>query len=360
MPRKKSTEESQASQLVPLPANYQEVFAELKARVQASRTRAVLMANEEMIRLYLFIGSRLATSGASWGDKTVERLATDLRREFPDMHGFSRTNLYYMRKVWLVWSPAPEIVQQLVGRIPWGHHIALVTKVQDDAIRTFYLQKAAEEGWGRAILTLKIDSRYHERAGQAITNFRATLPPPDSDLAEQSFHDPYVFDFLGTADRRREREVEQALIDHIQRFLLELGTGFAFVGRQVHLEVAGQDFYIDLLFYHLRLRAFVVIELKAVPFEPSFTGMLNFYLSAVDDRMRHPSDGPTIGLLLVKDPEKNQVLVEYALRGIERPMGVASWETDLVRQLPDGLRSSLPTVEELEQELAGDRGSLEQ
>lgn len=338
---------------IALPDNYDVVLADLKERVRTSRTRALLAANQELIRLYLDIGQSLATSGESWGDRVVERLADDLRGEFPDMRGFSRTNLYYMRQVWLAWSTAPEIVQQLVGQLPWGHHIALVSKVADRDARAFYVRKAIEEGWSRAILTLHIERRVHLRAGQALTNFQATLPPKDSDLAEQAFKDPYLFDFLGTSNDRREREVENALIDHIQAFLLELGAGFAFVGRQVHVEVGGADFYIDLLFYHLQLRAFVVIELKAVPFDPGFAGQLNVYLSAVDDQMRHPSDNATIGLLLVKDPDKNRVLVEYALRGLHRPIGVASWETELVRQLPDDFKGSLPTVEELEAELAG-------
>lgn len=335
-----------------LPDNYRDVLHELKTQVRAVRTRALFSVNQELIGLYLDIGRQLSTSAAAWGQGTVARLARDLREEFPDMHGFSRTNLYYMRQVFLAWSSAPPFVQQLVGQIPWGHHVTLVSKVESHEARVFYLQRIVAEGWSRAILTLQIERQLHLRAGQAVTNFPATLP--DSDLATQTFKDPYIFDFLGTADLRRERELENALIEHVQAFLLELGAGFAFVGRQVHIEVAGQDFYLDLLFYHLRLRCFVVIELKAVPFDPGFTGQLNFYLSAVDDQMKHPSDNPTIGLLLVKDPDKNRVLAEYALRGVVRPIGVASWETELVRQLPEDLQSSLPTVEELEEELEGE------
>jgi len=335
-----------------LPENYEETLTQLKARVRSTRVRALLSANAELIRLYFDIGRSLATSGERWGDKVVARLARDLRREFPEMRGFSRTNLYYMRQVWLAWSGAPEIVQQLVGQIPWGHHVVLVSKLQEPEVRAFYLRQTIEEGWSRAILTLQIERQLHARLGQVVSNFQATLPPPDSDLAEKVFKDPYVFDFLGTADARREREVEDALLSHVQAFLLEMGSGFAFVGRQVHLEVRGRDFYVDLLFYHLKLRRFVVIELKAVPFEPGFTGQLNFYLSAVDDLMKHSTDAPSIGLLLVKDPEKDAVLVEYALRGLNRPIGVSSWETELVRSLPEDFRGSLPTVEELEQELA--------
>jgi predicted nuclease of restriction endonuclease-like (RecB) superfamily len=209
-----------------------------------------------------------------------------------------------------------------------------------------------EHGWSHNILVLQIQGRLHERQGKAITNFRDTLPPPASDLAAQVFKDPYLFDFLGTADPRREHEIEQALVDHMQRFLLELGTGFAFVGRQVPLEVGDQDFQMDLLFYHLRLRRYIVVELKAVPFDPAFVGQLNLYLSAADDLLRHPDDQPTIGLLLCR--AKNKVVVEYALRHLRRPIGVAGWETKLVEKLPRALKGSLPTVEEIEAELSGE------
>ena len=216
-------------------------------------------------------------------------------------------------------------------------------------MRLWYAEQALEHGWSQPVLCLQIESGLHERQGKAITNFPATLPPAESDLAAQVFKDPYLFDFLGTADPRREREVEQALVDHIQQFLLELGAGFAFVGRQVHLEFASADFYLDLLFYHLKLRRFVVVELKAVPFEPRFVGTLNMYLSAVDDLLRHPDDQPSIGLLLCR--AKDELVVEYALRGFMKPIGVAEWETQIVRELPDELRGSLPTVEEIEAEL---------
>lgn len=209
-----------------------------------------------------------------------------------------------------------------------------------------------ENGWSRNILAIQIESLAHKRHGRAINNFASVLPPTESDMASQVFKDPYLFDFLGTADPRREREVEQALVDHMQRFLLELGSGFAFVGRQVPLEVGEDDFIIDLLFYHLKLRCYVVIELKAVPFDPAFIGKLNLYLSAADDLLRHEQDRPTIGLLLCRS--KNKLVVEYALRGLGKPIGVAEWETRIVEQLPKELRGSLPTVEEIEAELTRD------
>jgi predicted nuclease of restriction endonuclease-like (RecB) superfamily len=266
------------------------------------------------------------------------------------MRGLSPRNLKYMRAFASAW-PKRQIVQAVLAQITWYHNIALIEKLDDTQTRLWYARKTVANGWSHNILIMQIENATHEREGKAITNFPATLPPPDSDMAVQVFKDPYLFDFLGTADPRREKEVEQALMDHIQRFLLELGVGFAFVGRQVHLEIGSQDFYLDLLFYHLKLRCFVVVELKAVAFDPSFVGKLNLYLSAVDDMMRHPDDRPTIGLLLCRS--KNRLIVEYALRDFKKPIGVAQWQTKIVRSLPKELRGSLPTIEELEEELGG-------
>lgn len=335
-----------------LPAGYDKLLRELKARVRSTQAKAAARVNQELIGLYLHIGKRLAAKDGKkgWGERVVERLADDLRATFPTMSGFSRTNLFYMRQVWLAWSEADEKVQQLVGQIPWSHHLVLVTKVRDPAAREFYLARAVEHGWSRTMLTVQIESRLHRRQGRAITNFHRTLPAPQSDLAEQTLKDPYIFDFLQIDPDLRERELEQRLLEHVQRFLLELGVGFAFVGRQVHLTVGGEDYYLDLLFYHLKLRCFVVIELKAVAFRPEFAGKMNFYLSAADDLLRHPDDRPTIGLLLCKS--KDRVVVEYALRDTAKPIGVAGWETRIVESLPDELRGSLPTVEEIEAELA--------
>jgi len=246
--------------------------------------------------------------------------------------------------------PRPEIVQGALAQITWYHNLALLEKLDDANERLWYARQTVEHGWSRNVLALQIESGLHTRQGMAVTNFAQSLPPSDSDMASHVFKDPYLFDFLGTADPRREREVEQALVDHIQQFLLELGSGFAFVGRQVQLEVGDQNFALDLLFYHLKLRCYVVIELKAVPFAPGFVGQLNMYLSAVDDLLRHPDDKPTIGLLLCR--EKNRLVVEYALRGLNKPIGVADWETRIVEQLPDDLKGSLPTVEEIEAEFA--------
>ena len=339
-----------------LPHDYTDALAAIKRRIQDERLRVVLAANSVMVTLYWDIGRMILDrqDSAGWGAKVIDRLAADLRAAFPDMKGFSPRNLKYMRAFAAAW-PARTIVQEPLAQIPWYHHIALLEKLNDSKQRLWYAQQAIKHGWSHNILVLQIQARARERQGKALTNFGNTLPAADSDLAAQIFKDPYLFDFLGTADLRREREVEQALVDHIQRFLLELGTGFAFVGRQVRLEVGDQDFCIDLLFYQLKLRCYVVVELKAVPFDPAFVGQLNLYLSAADDLLRHADDQPSIGLLLCR--AKNRVVVEYALRHLKRPIGVAGWETKLVEKLPKALKGSLPTVEEIEAELSGDSSS---
>ena len=283
-----------------------------------------------------------------WGTKVIDRISADLRIAFPDMRGLSSRNLKYMRSFASAW-PDREIVQQVAAQIPWFHNCILLEKIKVSQIRVWYARKARMEGWSRNILVKQIESRLHERVGNAITNFPSTIPPDDSDMATHVFKDPYLFDFLGNIDLRKEREVETALMDHMQRFLLELGSGFAFIGRQVRLEIGNRDFYADLLFYHLQLRCFVVIELKAVPFEPAFLGKMNLYLSAIDQHFRHEHDKPSIGLLLCNG--KDRLVVEYALRGFHTPIGVAEWETRFVGSLPAELKSSLPSVEEIEAEL---------
>jgi len=339
-----------AAPLSQLPSDYVTFFHQIKLRVQEERLKTVLAANSAMVLLYWDIGQSILErqKNEGWGAQVIDRLSVDLQRAFPEMRGFSPRNLKYMRAFAAAW-PDRAIVQQVVAQIPWSHNCILLNKIHDKSLREWYIRKTIENGWSRNILTLQIDSRLHKRQGKAITNFPATLPSPESDLAAQAFKDPYLFDFLGTADPRREAEVEQALIDHIQDFLLELGVGFAFVGRQVHLEVGDQDFRIDLLFYHLKLRSFVVIELKAGRFEPEFIGQLNLYLSAVDDLLRHSDDKPTIGLLLCKS--KNEIVVEYALRNLKKPIGIAEWETQLVKTLPKEFKGSLPAIEDLEKEL---------
>ncbi|MBA1343378.1 MAG: hypothetical protein C5S52_07260 [ANME-2 cluster archaeon] len=259
-------------------------------------------------------------------------------------------------------SPTRELAQlaremdgvnlpQPLTDIPWFHNVIIIEKVKDPVQRIWYAHKTIEHGWSRAVLTVQIESGLYERHGKAVTNFDRTLPPPQSDLARQAVKDPYVFDFLTLADDARERELEGDLLNHIQEFLLELGVGFAFVGRQVHIGIGDQDFYIDLLFYHLRLRCFVVIELKMKEFKPEYAGKMNFYLSAVDDRMRHIDDQPSIGMILCKT--HNRIVVEYALRDVIKPVGVAEWTTRLTTALPGDLKGSLPTIPEIEAELQG-------
>lgn len=338
-----------------LPADYAATLAEIKQRLQQARLRTLLAANAQMVMAYWETGrvilSRQEAEG--WGARVIDRLSGDLREAFPEMKGLSPRNLKYMRAFAAAW-PDPEIVQGTLAQIGWYQNITLLDKVEGAEVRLWYARQALQHGWSQPILCIQIDNRLHERQGKAQNNFPQTLPPADSDMAAQIFKDPYLFDFLGTADPRREREVEQALVDHIQRFLQELGAGFAFVGRQVHLEVGDQDFYLDLLFYHLKLRRYVVVELKAVPFQPGFAGQMNLYLSAVDDLLRHPQDQPTIGLLLCK--ERNKLVVEYALRGLESPIGVAEWKTRLTETLPKELEGVLPTVEEIEAELKREDG----
>lgn len=339
-----------------LPQTYAAVLGEIKQRIRTERLKTVMAANAVMVMLYWDIGrlilDRQQTEG--WGAKVIDRLSVDLRDAFPEMTGLSPRNLKYMRSFAAAW-PDAAIVQETLAQIPWYHQIALLEQCEHPQERLWYARQSAANGWSHNILRLQIESRAHERQGRAVHNFALTLPPVDSDMAGQAFKDPYLFDFLGTADPRREREIEQALVDHIQRFLLELGAGFAFVGRQVHLEVGEQDFYVDLLFYHLHLRRFVVVELKAVPFDPGFVGKMNLYLSAVDDLLKHPDDKPAIGLLLCRS--KRKLVVEYALRGFASPIGVAEWETQITKHLPKDLKGSLPTVAEIEAELTREGGT---
>jgi len=334
-----------------MPSGYASLLRDIKQRIQQGRVQTVLAANSAMVMLYWDVGrvilERQGQEG--WGAKVIDRLAADLRKAFPDMRGLSPRNLKYMRAFAAAWTDR-SIVQEVLAQITWFHNIALLEKLSRAEERVWYARMSRTHGWSHNILILQIQGRAHERFGKVTSNFETALPPSDSDMATQVFKDPYLFDFLGTADPRREREVEQALVDHIQRFLLELGAGFAFVGRQVLLEVGNQDFYVDLLFYHLKLRCYIVIELKAVSFDPAFVGQLNLYLSAADDLLRHPDDKPTIGLLLCRS--KDKIVVEYALRHLKRPIGVAEWETKIVETLPDNLKGSLPTVEEIEAELA--------
>ncbi|MEF8716212.1 MAG: PDDEXK nuclease domain-containing protein [Candidatus Accumulibacter necessarius] len=334
--------------LIEPPSGYADWLAELKTRIHTAQQRAALAVNRELVLLYWQIGHDILERQAKqgWGAKVIERLAHDLRTAFPGMKGFSRANLMYMRAFAGAW-PDAEIVQQAVGQLPWGHNLVLLTRLKDPAMRLAYAQRAIQHGWSRNVLNIHIETRLLEREGQAVTNFEAQLSAPQSDLARNTLKDPYLFDFLGVGKEADEREIESAIVQHITRFLLELGAGFAYVGRQVHIEVGGDDFFIDLLFYHLKLRCYVVVELKAGDFKPEHTGQLNFYLSAVDSLMKSEQDNPTIGLLLCKS--QNRVVAEYALRDSNKPIGVAEYQ--LVAALPAELQTSLPSIDRIEREL---------
>lgn len=346
---------------------YGKLLREIKRRIRTAQVRAALANNMGMLRLYWEVGALLVQKQkqAGWGTGALYRLAADLRNDLPDVKGFSERNLKLMTQFFREYPDFPTIGQPLVAPLesgpwteekgqplvallPWAHNIILIQKVKDRSIRSWYAGQALEHGWSRNVLALMIKNHVHERQGKSITNFSKTLLPPQSDLATQLLKDPYIFDFLTIEKPFRERELETGLLTHLQDFLVELGAGFAFVGRQVHIDVDDEDFYIDLLFYHLRLRCFIVIDLKVGPFKAEYAGKMNFYLAAVDDRLRHQGDQPSIGLILCQN--KNKLVAEYALRGIEKAIGVSEYQ--LTRALPKKLRSALPSIEEIEIELS--------
>ena len=328
--------------------DYAAWLSDLKSRIQRARSQAALAVNQELVHLYHHLGSEILARQdlQGWGAKVIDRLAVDLAAAFPDMKGLSSRNLKYMR-VFAELCPALQIGQQPAAQLPWFHIVTLLTKVTDPDQREWYAIRAVERAWSRATLQANIKAQLHLREGAAVTNFAQRLPEPQVQLAQEILKDPYHFDFLGLGDEAHERDIESALVRHITRFLLELGAGFAFVGRQQRIEVNGDEFFIDLLFYHVRLKRYVVVELKAGAFAPEHAGQLNFYLAAVDAQLKASDDNPTIGLLLCRT--KNQLVAEYALSGIAKPMGVAEYQ--LLRALPEPLDTSLPSVEELEEEL---------
>lgn len=340
------------------PEDYEAFLLDLKERIRTSQLRAAVAANRVLIELYWQIGRDIVErqKAHGWGKSIVERLAKDLQNAFPGLTGFSPRNVWRMRAFYLAYTEdarkLPRPVAELdgehlpiaVAEIPWGHNADLLDKVKDPAARLWYARKAVENGWSRSVMVHWIESDLYDRQGKAQTNFERTLPPLQSDLARETLKDPYKFEFLALAQEAEEKELEDGLLAHIQRFLIELGSGFAFVGRQVRLDVGGEDFYLDLLFYHLKLRCYVVIDLKATAFKPEHAGKMNFYLSAVDELLRHPDDEPSIGVILCK--AKNTVVAEYALRDISKPVGISSYVTKLVESLPAEFQDSLPSPEE--------------
>lgn len=354
----------------PSPAlHYPALLTDIKQRIRQAQTRAILAVNRELLALYWDIGRLIdgRQKQEGWGAGVIPRLAKDLHNELPEEKGFSERNIKLMVQFFREYptlfaavvigqpvvaqlpssEPSAEIGQPAVAQIPWAHNVLLMQRVKDRATRIWYAGAILANGWSRNILAMQIETAAHLRQGKATSNFASRLPSPQSDLVQQALKDPYLFDFLTLEEPFHERELETGLIGHLEKFLLELGQGFAFVGRQYHLEVGDQDFYIDLLFYHLKLRCFVVIELKRGAFKPEYAGKMNFYCSVVDDVLKHETDAPTIGLILCQ--QQNEVIAEYALRGVDKPIGVSTFE--LTRALPAELESSLPSIEQIEREL---------
>ncbi|NME66593.1 PDDEXK nuclease domain-containing protein [Flammeovirga aprica] len=343
-------------------------YKEVKSQIQNAQVKAVLAANKELIVFYYTLGGIIfeKIESSAWGDKALTQLANDLKNEFPNLKGFSRTNLYYIRQFYtyfnniivpqlegqnknkeIVPQSGGQLVKQLVCQLPWGHIKVIISKIKSPNEMMFYVNEIIENHWSRDTFELQLKSNLYQRQGKAITNFSTTLPAPQSDLAKQTIKDPYLFDFVTLSEPYVERDIENQLVNHISKFLLELGKGFAFMGRQYHLEIAENDYYLDLLFYHVKLKAYVVVELKNTKFIPEYAGKMNFYLSAVDSLVKGTDDNPTIGILLCRD--KNNLEAEFALRGINKPMGISEFQfTEVV---PDNLKSDLPTIEELERGL---------
>jgi predicted nuclease of restriction endonuclease-like (RecB) superfamily len=363
-------------------ADYRALLLDIKSRIRTAQIKASLAVNRELIQLYWDIGRLIVQrqQAEGWGAGVIDRLAGDLQKAFPGLQGFSASNISRMRAFFLAYAShsanSAQAVPKLKGQksarvvpkmtaltpppavagIPWGHNVVLLFKLTETAERLWYAQQTTVKGWSRSMLEHWIESTLYARQGKAVTNFQNALPPPQSDLANEILRDPYNFDFLTLRDQAAERELEDGLLAHIRKFLIELGAGFAFVGQQVHLPVGGEDFYIDLLFYHLKLRRFIVVDLKASAFKPEFAGKMNFYLSAVDDLLRHPDDELSIGLILCKT--RNKVIAEYALRNIGTPMGIARYTTKLRESLPAELKGSLPSPQEIEAELKSDESKV--
>lgn len=336
--------------------HYKKFIASLKDKIRSAQIKGSIAVNKELIKLYWDLGKDIVEKQEQegWGSKVLEKVAKDLQNEFPGVEGFSRSNIFYIRSFYVAYAK----VQQLVGQfedlpifsIPWGHNVLLIQKIKDTNARLWYASKVIEHGWSRSMLTIWMGNNLYKREGKAITNFKNALPAPQSDLAQQSLKDPYVFDFLTLHKELLEKDLEDGLVTHIQKFLIELGQGFAFVGQQYPITAGEQDLYIDLLFYHLKLRCYVIVELKGGKFDSRDAGQMSAYLSAVDDQLKNQNDQPSIGIILCK--HKDNIFAEYVLRNFNRPIGVAEFEMKLVEKLPKALKASLPTVKEIEAELS--------
>jgi predicted nuclease of restriction endonuclease-like (RecB) superfamily len=376
-----------SEQFIAASEEYKNWLKDLKLRIRSVQLKAAISVNKELLQFYWELGADIVQkqAEAKWGGGFLHQVSVDLKAEFPDMKGFSKRNLELIRQWYCFWSQTGQIakqpvsqiqvidnqdstlkqthdlisqqsavqtVQQLVAQIPWGHNIAIISKCKDIKEALYYTQQTLQNNWSRSVLVHQIESELYKRDGKAVTNFTVTLPQPQSDLAQQTLKDPYIFDFLTMTKDYNERDLEKALVDHLAHFLLELGAGFAYIGRQYQLHVGERDFFIDLLFYHTRLHCHVVIELKTVEFEPEHTGKLNFYIKAIDEQLRKEGDAPTIGILLCKC--KDKMVAEYALSDIHKPIGVTEYQ--LTQALPENLKGSLPSIEEIEAEMSRDGG----
>jgi predicted nuclease of restriction endonuclease-like (RecB) superfamily len=338
------------------PAEYTKFITSLKTKIRSAQIKAAVTVNSELIKLYWEIGKEIfeKQEKEDWGSNILEKAAKELQNEFPGVEGFSRRNMFRMKAFYQAYAKVPQAVAQLddlpIFSIPWGHNALILEKIKDTAERLWYASKTIEHGWSRSMLTVWVENDLYHREGKAITNFKVALPTPQSDLAQQSLKDPYVFDFLTLHKEYLEKDLEDGLVKHIQKFLIELGQGFAFVGQQYPIKAGKKDLYIDLLFYHLNLRCYIIVELKAGEFDSRDAGQMSAYLSAVDDQLRRDGDQPSIGIILCKT--KDNIFAEYVLRNFNRPIGLAEFEVKVVEKLPKELKSDLPTVEEIEAELS--------
>ncbi|WGE34539.1 PDDEXK nuclease domain-containing protein [Actinobacillus genomosp. 1] len=348
-------------------SDYKQWLADLKSRIKQSQIKAAVSVNYELLNLYWELGKEILIrqENYAWGEGFLKALSRDLKHSFPEISGFSEENLKKIR-YWYKFYTQDDLFsssenktnnviglqavtqfEALIKSIPWGHNQRIMYKCQTVPQALFYVQKTLENGWSRSILEHQIDSKLYERQGKAISNFEVRLPSEQSDLAQQTLKDPYNFDFLTLRENYDERELESRLVEKITQFLLELGTGFAYMGRQVHIQVGKSDFYMDLLFYHVRLRCYVVVELKTEKFKPEFAGKLNFYVTAVNRQIKSIQDNPTIGILICKD--KDDIVAEYALSDMSQPIGISEYQ--ITQCLSEEFKSSLPTIEEIEKEL---------
>lgn len=325
--------------------SYGELLKNLKQEISSARIKAHLAVNKEMICLYWNIGKQILErqEKEGWGSKIIENISKDLRSEFPEMTGLSYQNISYMRQFVVEYEGDENILQQPVGEIPWGHNITLFSRIDKIEERLWYARQTVENGWSRNVLSTQINTNLYERSGKSINNFKATLPEVQSDLAISIVKDPYNIEFLDIKDKLKERDLEEALIEQIRKFLLELGSGFAFIGNQYHIELEGEVYFLDMVFYHVKLKCYVIIELKTGKFKPEYAGKMNFYINLMNKKVKDDSDNPTIGLILCED--KKTITVEYAIEGIKTPIGIS--QLKLTEKLPEELKPYLPTQEEL-------------